>query len=682
MRLLVRTDEHVDWKALQPYMRDQVPGENALPWQRLKVVSLMDGCTARLALAISNAPDFTDPSFGHCCKQFLNQIARLLDVVQADEVVYAQGQSSARLILISYLWSVWQRSATLYFSYIVRCEVQATFVEPWQEMLALTFPKMLSEESVRFACHSPAAKNSQYMCAWAFELLQATQASLALDFRRFHRRFAETYPNARARCTTSTEQCVGTSPEACGRFVCKELVREEQSLHDTGCTGCERLLWDEKSYRKATRGRAVDLSRRSLTIKYCTADEDTLAVSHVWSHGQGGRPSTGINTCLHNRYVRLANNHGCSSYWIDTVCIPEAHELRAEAIRYINQTFMDAKITLICDRDLMSMRAPVNEEDCDQIERLLCTLLVCDWNVRAWTFLESVRGRRNAHIMCANDVLLSVRDLVQGVLAKGALDIAAIALSAQHLLPQTGINTFSITQASALLNHRHATRKGDDIVIWSLLCRGKVASEPEQFWKSRMNAASLETGYLMSSAPCLQGVKGFGWAPRCPNTRSPTVAQPSVPLNFHSSDGSGSEIGRITSSGLEAIWLVYEVQAEDNFKVAGGSHQTRNEDSTSHVTFPCADDFLHATNPCWLAVEELRRSHPRVALLLPKSTAIGRHFGAEDSKHRNPLVAVAFSDEVPQMKGDVEDEWQWAGVHEWNVRIALPEMEWQKILLT
>jgi hypothetical protein len=125
-----------------------------------------------------------------------------------------------------------------------------------------------------------------------------------------------------------------------------------------------------------------------------------MAVSHVWSHGQGGRPEddpanegTGLNSCLHDRYVRISKAYGCDSYWMDTPCISTDHRLCQIAITNINQVFADSKLTLICDKDLMAIDIePLNVE---VQESILATVLVCDWNVRAWTLLEALRDRRN-----------------------------------------------------------------------------------------------------------------------------------------------------------------------------------------------------------------------------------------------------------------------------------------------
>jgi hypothetical protein len=310
-----------------------------------------------------------DPSLYHAIKRYLDNVSKLLDMVCDGPLSYVPKSPHARAILIAYLWTMWQRSETIFLSELVRGSLVSSGFADEDVMLALSFPKVFLHPQAKASWRGLSSQKSQYMCAWAFELLQASRGSLAFDFRGFHRLFTEAHSSARPRCTTASEVCHGSSPENCGRLNCKELVLEEQSLHDGSCRGCERVTWDRDSYIQIVGGRAVDITRRSSKIKYCSANEKTLAVSHVWSHGQGGRPSTGINRCLHERYVALAKTHRCTSYWIDTVCIPEEHELRMEAISHINETFSQSKITLICDRDLASMKAPFGQKSVNGAEQ-------------------------------------------------------------------------------------------------------------------------------------------------------------------------------------------------------------------------------------------------------------------------------------------------------------------------
>jgi hypothetical protein len=151
---------------------------------------------------------------------------------------------------------------------------------------------------------------------------------------------------------------------------------QDQSAHTYRCTGknnCGRLVWDSASYKKVpsseqSGARAVDIADTTRThLKYRESSGRTLAISHVWSHGQGGRPEAeitdskkgklkgGMNQCLHERYTNIAQRVDCDSYWIDTACIPFDEQLRREAISKINRVFKQSKVTLICDRDIQEM---------------------------------------------------------------------------------------------------------------------------------------------------------------------------------------------------------------------------------------------------------------------------------------------------------------------------------------
>ena len=156
--------------------------------------------------------------------------------------------------------------------------------------------------------------------------------------------------------------------------------------------------------------------------------------------GQGGRPETGFNECLHHRYTRIARSLSCKSYWIDATCIPSDHQLRADAIAKINEVFARAKIMLVCDKDIMQL-------DCSRLtisicEILLVTVIVSDWNTRAWTCFEAFRARQNIHFLCKDNVIVSLKKIVQHIYHEGALEIGVLILAAPHLckfiLPKSG----------------------------------------------------------------------------------------------------------------------------------------------------------------------------------------------------------------------------------------------------
>lgn len=43
-------------------------------------------------------------------------------------------------------------------------------------------------------------------------------------------------------------------------------------------------------------------------------------------------------------------------------------------------------------------------------ESILATVLVCDWNSRAWTLLEAMRGRRNIHLLCKRNEVITFKE--------------------------------------------------------------------------------------------------------------------------------------------------------------------------------------------------------------------------------------------------------------------------------
>ena len=255
--------------------------------------------------------------------------------------------------------------------------------------------------------------------------------------------------------------------------------------------------------------------------------------------GQGGRPETGFNRCLHSRYTRIARSLGCTSYWIDVTCIPDDHRVRRDAIRRINETFAEAKVMLVCDKDIMQI--DVSEMTTSVCETVLVTAIVSDWNTRAWTFFEAFRARRTIHLLCKNNVVVSLKQIIQKIHSQGTLDIGVLLLAVPHFLPpaddfemaqpKAGIDSgfhagyLTIQTSGSLLSHRPASRPGDDIVIWSLLINEKtIVDSAEAFWKSMQRpvhetstslsggfARGKEDSYKLSRFECTEAQKkGIG----------------------------------------------------------------------------------------------------------------------------------------------------------------------------
>jgi hypothetical protein len=258
------------------------------------------------------------------------------------------------------------------------------------------------------------------------------------------------------------------------------------------------MFWEAESYKRVQGAIAVCIKTSNTgRLRYKEASAKTLSVSHVWSHGQGGRPEemkvygkiAGFNTCLHERYSSIAESLDCDSYWIDTACIPSDDTLRREAIPHINGIFGGGHATIVADKDIMSI--DIEELSRDETltksalqlrEVILATLLVCDWNVRAWTFLESLRGRQKLLLLCKNNLTIDLKETLEIVHAHGSIDISVLFVSTQHLWPSTARwerlgaqwasvptwmrNGFMLVEdAAGLLSHRHASRPKDETVI-------------------------------------------------------------------------------------------------------------------------------------------------------------------------------------------------------------------------
>jgi len=65
-------------------------------------------------------------------------------------------------------------------------------------------------------------------------------------------------------------------------------------------------------------------------------------------------------------------------------------------------------------------------------ECLLAILLVGDWNVRAWTLLESMRGRRSIYILYEDNEIVSLKDTLLAVHSFRSIDLAIFLLTAQE----------------------------------------------------------------------------------------------------------------------------------------------------------------------------------------------------------------------------------------------------------
>ena len=539
-------------------------------WSQLAVNNTCSLNILRIAIYIN-----TSPSDVRGVQDYLTLLERLLTLASQNEV------SWANFVLRAALWTSWQRVYMLYHYAIVSHQIRRDHetligaeVMSRDFLVAPRNPLRSAQQTYSVTWYRP-----DYMCSLSFDVLQREPCCLGSDFRRFLERLQSAWGEKQSRCIDRQGQVKRCPSQECQRH--NMIKVKDQSAHNEDCDGaCPRLSWDKDSYLEIPARRAVSIAQTNSKhcLQYCAASEKTLAISHVWLHGQGGRPEDGINECLHKRYAGIADHYECDSYWWDSACIPESHELRREAIQNINWTFAESKVVLVCDQDIME----IDIFDCDILkkETLFATVLVSDWNVRAWTYLESTKGKNHLYLLCKNNVCIRFIDLVKDIWSQGSIDIAIMSLAALHMLPWD-IRTESLSNdekngslelVGFMLSYRPASRTGDDFVIWSLLIglnkdntlplpiENELQESEEfagRFWKILVNRY-ITTGFLMSSAPRLT-LPGLTWAPRTASCRSTDMFGGAFEGSY---DGTKTSLALITEQGIIGEWMMYEIDME------------------------------------------------------------------------------------------------------------------------
>ncbi|KAL4799855.1 hypothetical protein BDV19DRAFT_376238 [Aspergillus venezuelensis] len=671
---------------------EEVDAPQGYRWTDLRVLSRP--CTNVVRTALWLCMDRTNAIAIH---EYADTIVKLLDTVtDLQKASTTESDARAWFVLTALFWSAWQQTVMLQlcFDATIRLDYGYASAENYH-IIAREIPSVMPPREI------VERLRPKYMCKWAFELLRADLSSVTQDFRALFEVYERQFGGRESRCNVidSGRVCDGKAPANCERFLSDRV--EDQSAHDFQCPGssCSLLAWDEQSYMSINGARAVCLETTDdKHIRYRPVSGENMAVSHVWSHGQGGRPETGFNICLHRRYTELARSLGCTSYWMDSPCIPTDDELRDEAIGQINDNFINSKLVLLVDRDLMDI--DIKPLTLAAEEAILATLVVCDWNVRAWTLLEGIRGRANLHILCKDNRVIPLKTVLTDILSKSCLSLVSPCLAIQHYTPtRDKVDLVKTEQATCLLNHRHPTKDRDIIIIWSLVCgSNKVAKTAEAFWRS-MVGGQLATGFLVSSSPRIKGIRGLSWAPERPNLVPPASASsPKGAAGTHAKgslqqqqypafNGENSVAGTITPDGFRAEWLVCKIQRRRALPGAGlfSLHGASDDaDGYFYVYNKGANDKMDVKSLFYLrsVVAPLFKRYRWVSLLLPPWSQRGgehidppvRPFKYQGECEGLVMAIVASNDEAGS-------EWEWQGVHEWDVKFKMPEFPIANILI-
>ena len=305
---------------------------------------------------------------------------------------------------------------------------------------------------------------------------------------------------------------------------------------------------------------------------------------------------------------------------------------------------------------------------------MLATLLVSDWGIRAWTLLEAMRGRHGLFVLCRHNRLINLHQLLKSVHDNGRIDLVNLCLARDYLFPPMAISGFELFpgypitsdvereieegfvnfgEAAALLSHRHATRDGDDLLIWSLLIGDIEDVSPIAIWE-RQVGKQIATGSLISSAQRIQGHPGLGWAPFSPTALQRLDEQSAGSKTYPAYDGGETWEGLITPEGLRAQWLTFVFPTVTAPNVDEGAMQYTS------LPEPCVD--IAAQGYTWGALlQAMPRQGPRT---IPVS-------------YRDSLGSVVV------VCGSLDKAvWEWKGIYEWDVNVALPPFMMKEILLS
>ncbi|RDW70526.1 HET domain protein [Aspergillus mulundensis] len=320
-------------------------------------------------------------------------------------------------------------------------------------------------------------------------------------------------------------------------------------------------------------------------------------------------------------------------------------------------------------------------------ESILATILFCDWNVRAWTFLESMQGRAKIFFLCKHNNIFSLREILEAVMRDGQLDIGVAFLSAPHLLPASvpkepfeevdrvkedeSLSGESsdlddrdhpdynkkLVEAAACLRYRPASRNGDAFVIWTILAGTPTLSSAEHFWKAR-EGSLLSTAFPMSGASRVNA-RGLSWAPSDP-TSSPV---PDL-FNPHSRAHPEAEMmdahkGEIKDVGLSASWDVFQ------FEWPAQGAEAVGEDTASVKKLGEA------------VSRQLHRTRRKLALLRPLMQDFSRTKGFRiELRSKSVLPFVAVCEFVAEDGG-----WRWLGVRGLDLNYLMHRFSPEHVLL-
>ncbi|KAI0754569.1 hypothetical protein C8Q80DRAFT_374934 [Daedaleopsis nitida] len=256
------------------------------------------------------------------------------------------------------------------------------------------------------------------------------------------------------------------------------------------------------------------------------SDGPYVAISHVWMDGLGSTTEDGLPACQISRiatYARMLVPGG--AFWVDSLCVPAARDLRKRAIRLMAETYARADKVVVFDASMRALCTPASTM-ADVVVRLAAS----PWMQRVWTLQEALLARELYleflgglfPVGCLADArahALKPTVSALGLIPHNMPMAMLVPLGLSNILSRSSM-TCSFDDVVVLLEMRTTSHPADETVAIAGLLGvdvGKLLAEPDA--DSRMKAFLLEVktlpaNIIFNNIPAKLPFPGFRWAPR------------------------------------------------------------------------------------------------------------------------------------------------------------------------
>lgn len=288
-------------------------------------------------------------------------------------------------------------------------------------------------------------------------------------------------------------------------------------------------------------------------LQFCAPGE-FMAVSHVWDHGWQGTSEEGICSRLLETLLDTAADFGLSWVWLDVAMIGRDPITRALSVNGMNQVYTTAKVTLVCDRLLLSMEGGSDREK-------VFALAVSDWMTRIWTMQEALLSKNL--VIAQRDHHWNTSEMIRSL-----------------ALNDDPLNWQAYDAVRTLIGMVEVVTNDIEAILERtfFLCRERLTTKQVDFARALFPLFNLT--WPGPNTSLIQGqlilLKHLGQhAARCVGLHGP-IGLPSpyswAPLTLAGTSGALTSRGRaVTSSGLMGAWSWKEVKATQRESTAARS---------------------------------------------------------------------------------------------------------------